>query len=186
MNLNRREALGALAAAAATAALAQDAEKGKGGQAASASSSVAAAPDSQKSQGPAAPMAASGPGVKGRYVRVEIPGKAVLNLAEVQVFSGDKNVAALDSVSLHQQFNRVFSFGAGGEARFDCLAHRYSSFVNEQASGWDAAQRLSEAVYASPARSELRNVDLVHSVARLAQRGRDNRIGGACEDSAPA
>jgi serine/threonine protein kinase len=40
-----------------------------------------------------APEATAGPGLKGRYVRIEIPGKAVLNLAEVQVFSGDANIA---------------------------------------------------------------------------------------------
>lgn len=40
-----------------------------------------------------APETAAGAGLKGRYVRIEIPGKAVLNLAEVQVFSGDANIA---------------------------------------------------------------------------------------------
>lgn len=43
---------------------------------------------------PAAPQQATGPGLNGRYVRVEIPGKGkILNLAEVQVFSGGVNVA---------------------------------------------------------------------------------------------
>jgi serine/threonine protein kinase len=47
------------------------------------SASVKAAP---------APTAA-GAGVNGRYVRIEIPGVATLNMAEVQVFSGDANIA---------------------------------------------------------------------------------------------
>lgn len=48
----------------------------------------------KKSEGPAAPVPATGPGIKGRFVRLEIPGKAVMNLAEVQVFSGETNLAA--------------------------------------------------------------------------------------------
>lgn len=45
--------------------------------------------------GKGAPPAAAAalPVIKGRYVRVEIPGKATLNLAEIQVFSGDVNIA---------------------------------------------------------------------------------------------
>lgn len=46
-----------------------------------------------KPEGPASPVPAAGSGTKGRYVRVELPGIATLNLAEVQVFSGDSNVA---------------------------------------------------------------------------------------------
>jgi len=41
-----------------------------------------------------APAAAVPAGVKGRFVRIEIPGsKSILNLAEVEVFSGGKNIA---------------------------------------------------------------------------------------------
>lgn len=54
---------------------------------------ASAAPAAKKSEGPAAPVPATGAGIKGRYVRIEIPGKAVLNLAEVQIFSGDANLA---------------------------------------------------------------------------------------------
>jgi hypothetical protein len=36
---------------------------------------------------------AVGPGVNGRYVRVSLPGKGIINLAEVQVFSGGENIA---------------------------------------------------------------------------------------------
>lgn len=42
------------------------------------------------------PSAAEGPGIKGRYVRVEMKGKGkdvVISLAEVQVFSGTENIA---------------------------------------------------------------------------------------------
>lgn len=45
-----------------------------------------------KSTGAASP-ATKGTGVTGRYVRVELPGVATLNMAEVQVFSGDANIA---------------------------------------------------------------------------------------------
>ncbi len=38
-------------------------------------------------------------GLLGRYVRVEIPGKAVLNLAEVQIFSGTTNIAIKGTAS---------------------------------------------------------------------------------------
>ncbi len=42
----------------------------------------------------AAPPPAAGPGLNGRYVRIEIPGRGkILNLAEVQVFSGGTNIA---------------------------------------------------------------------------------------------
>lgn len=49
-----------------------------------------------KSSPPPAPAAAAAPvGVKGRYVRIELKGKATaLNLAEVQIFSGEENVAS--------------------------------------------------------------------------------------------
>lgn len=43
--------------------------------------------------------AATGPGLRGRYVRVELPGIATLNLAEVQVFSGDVNIALKGSAT---------------------------------------------------------------------------------------
>lgn len=47
----------------------------------------------------AAPSSAPAPGapppamLKGRYIRIELKGKVALNLAEVQIFSGDKNIA---------------------------------------------------------------------------------------------
>lgn len=48
----------------------------------------------QPSPAPTAPApAAVGPGVNGRYVRVSLPGKGIINLAEVQVFSGGENIA---------------------------------------------------------------------------------------------
>lgn len=55
-----------------------------------ASSSIALA---EKSAGPAAPAPAKGSGTTGRFVRVAQPGYIALNLAEVQVFSGEANVA---------------------------------------------------------------------------------------------
>jgi hypothetical protein len=41
----------------------------------------------------AAPSKPEVAGVKGRYIRIELPGKAALNLAEVQVFSEGANIA---------------------------------------------------------------------------------------------
>jgi hypothetical protein len=41
----------------------------------------------------AAPSKPEATRVKGRYVRIELPGKAALNLAEVQVFSDGGNIA---------------------------------------------------------------------------------------------
>lgn len=53
-------------------------------------SSKAAAPPAKKAK--SAP-AAAGAGTSGRYVRVEIPGKGIINLAEVQIFSEGVNIA---------------------------------------------------------------------------------------------
>ena len=39
------------------------------------------------------PLAAYGSGLPGRYVRIELPGRGTLTLAEVEVYSGGKNVA---------------------------------------------------------------------------------------------
>lgn len=51
---------------------------------------------SKSSPAPAKPATAPtvvGSGVNGRYVRIEIPKKSILNLAEVQVFSSGENIA---------------------------------------------------------------------------------------------
>lgn len=55
-------------------------------------SSPAASP-AVKSKSKAAAAAVEGPGLKGRQVWVGMKGKAILNLAEVQVFSGTNNIA---------------------------------------------------------------------------------------------
>ena len=39
------------------------------------------------------------PGIKGRYVRISIKGKGILNLAEVQVFSAGENIAGRGTAS---------------------------------------------------------------------------------------
>jgi hypothetical protein len=47
----------------------------------------------------AAPSQLEATRVKGRYVRIELPGKAALNLAEVQVFSDGGNIALKGAAS---------------------------------------------------------------------------------------
>jgi hypothetical protein len=57
----------------------------------------------------ASPSKPEAAGVKGRYVRIELPGKSALNLAEVQVFSEGANIAVKGQASQS-------STSAGGDA----------------------------------------------------------------------
>ncbi len=65
-------------------------------EAATTTTVAASLPASSALASPAKPEVA---GVKGRYVRIELPGKAALNLAEVQVFSEGANIAVKGKAS---------------------------------------------------------------------------------------
>ncbi|MDZ4687685.1 MAG: discoidin domain-containing protein, partial [Planctomycetaceae bacterium] len=75
----------------------------------------------------------AGKGSPGRYVRIEIPGRATLTLAEVEVYSGGENVARRGRASQKNTAhggdaaraidgNKDGSFGAGGQTHTEELA----------------------------------------------------------------